>query len=124
MSTHTPHALHMRRRMAVETRHLYVIRWWLRVVLALVVIGGLALWTHLQAEQIRDAQVRACERGNTLRAQVSRDQRILRAFLEESARVIPPTLKIGTVDSAREYLALRDRLAPIPLIDCDQVVRG
>ena len=129
MSTHTPRALHMRRRMAVETSHLHVIRWWLRVVLAVVVIGGLALWSRLDTEQIRQVQIEACHRGNLLRAEVSRDQVILGAFLEQaalarerSATAGPPTLRVGNADTATEYRELRAKLRPIPLIDCDRVV--
>lgn len=131
MSLHTPAALHARRRIAVEARYLRAIRRGLWVALAMVIVVGLALWTHLQAEQIRQAQIEACHRGNVLRQEVNQDQMILAGFLaqaaearERSATAGPPTLRIGNADTAREYRQLRARLRPIPLIDCDQVVRG
>lgn len=131
MGVHAPAALHQRRRLAVEARYLHAIRWGLRAAVAFVVVAGLALWAALDNEQIRQVQIAACERGNVLRAEVSRDQVILAAFLEQaadarqrSARVGAPMLRIGNADTAREYLALRARLKPVPLIDCDQAVRG
>lgn len=131
MSLHSPAALRTRRRVAVEARCLHAIRLGLWVMLALVIVVGLALWTHLQAEQIRQAQIDACRRGNTLRAEVSRDQVILAAFLEQAAQARertaqagPAPLRVGNADTAREYRALRARLQPIPPIDCDAAIRG
>ena len=131
MSTHTPAALHQRRRLAIEARYLHAIRWGLRLAVAFVVVAGLALWAALDNEQIRQTQIEACHRGNLLRAEVSRDQVILGAFLEQaasarerSATAGPPTLRVGNADTATEYRELRAKLRPIPLIDCDRVVRG
>lgn len=131
MGVHTPAALHRRRRLAVEARYLHAIRWGLRAAVAVVVVGGLALWSRLDTEQIRQVQIEACHRGNLLRAEVSRDQVILGAFLEQaalarerSATAGPPTLRVGNADTATEYRELRAKLRPIPLIDCDRVVRG
>lgn len=131
MSAHTQAALHARRRLLVEARHLHAIQWGLRFALAAVVVGGLALWSWLQADQIRQVQIEACHRGNRLRAEVSRDQVILAAFLEQAADIRqaaavhgPPVLRIGNADTAKEYLALRARLTPIAQVDCDRVVHG
>lgn len=131
MSTHTPAALHARRRLNIEARHLRSVRWGLWAALAVVIVGGLAAWSYLQADQVRQVQIEACHRGNRLRAEVSRDQVILAAFLEQAADARqaaavhgPPVLRIGNADTAREYLALRDRLVPIAQVDCDRVVRG
>ena len=131
MSTHTPAALHTRRRVSVEVRHLHALQWGLRVALAAVVVGGLALWSRLDTEQIREVQIEACHRGNLLRAEVSRDQVILAGFLDQAARarersatVGPPTLRVGNADTASEYRELRARLRPIQQVDCDRVVRG
>ena len=131
MGVHSPAALYRRRRLAVEARYLHAIRWGLRAAVAAVVVGGLALWSRLDTEQIRQVQIEACERGNVLRQEVNQAQAILAGFLaqaaearERSAAAGPPTLRIGTADTAREYRQLRARLRPIPLSDCDQVVRG
>lgn len=128
---YSPSALRARRRLEVEAQQLHAIRWALRATVVLVIVGGLALWSHLDTEQIRQVQIEACHRGNLLRAEVSRDQVILGAFLEQaplarerSATAGPPTLRVGNADTATEYRELRAKLRPIPLIDCDRVVRG
>lgn len=131
MSAHSAAALHRRRRLAVEARYLHAIRWGLRAAVAAVVVGGLALWSRLDTEQIRQVQIEACHRGNVIRAEISRDQVILAGFLDQAARarersatVGPPTLRVGNADTASEYRELRARLRPIQQIDCDRVVRG
>lgn len=117
--------------MRIEAQQLRAIRWCLRATVLLVIVGGIALWSHLEAEGLRAAQVQACERGNTIRADVNENSRILRAFLtqaaqarEHAATVGPVTLRIGNADTAGEYRRLAARLTPIVPIDCEHAIRG
>jgi len=110
--------------------------WRPAIIAALVVLavaGGYAIRSSERAtiDAIRDSQLKACHRGNVIRAEISRDQVILAGFLDQAARarersatVGPPTLRVGNADTASEYRELRARLRPIQQIDCDRVVRG
>lgn len=87
----------------------------------LAVAGGMAIQRSTEASDaaLYRSQLVACERGNVLRAQVSKHVNVLDSFITEAAKARRVT---GNPRVADSYKELQSHLKSIPQVDCERAI--
>lgn len=104
----------------------------LLALLGLAVAGGWAIrgTQRTAIDAIHDSQLRACRRGNLLRAEVQTNVQVLDALLTEAARTRAIQARVAPTEVERDasaiaaarYRELEDATRAVPPVNCAKVV--